>query len=243
MASTSETGHAKNSANFRRLIDVITSFGSIYQPSKASLAITQLNQKQLESQDKLNAVIAKNTIYNGRVNERIVLFKGNQALYTKLINALQATDATPEKIKNAKVFYRKLKGKRAVAIPTSLDPNQPAPTTISASQLSYDNQIQHFAGFIAVLESEPSYAPNETELQVVSLQAKMSEMKLKNNAVSTAHVDIRNVRIERNKNLYEVDNGIIDTAADVKNYVKSVFGASSQEFKLVRGIEFRKQLR
>jgi len=37
MASTSETGHAKNVANFEDLISFCTGYGTAYNPSKAAI--------------------------------------------------------------------------------------------------------------------------------------------------------------------------------------------------------------
>jgi hypothetical protein len=42
MASTSETGHAKNVANFQDLISFVTSYGATYNPSKNGLKLPQL---------------------------------------------------------------------------------------------------------------------------------------------------------------------------------------------------------
>ena len=42
MASTSETGHAKNVANFQDLIEFVTGYGATYNPSKSSLKLAQL---------------------------------------------------------------------------------------------------------------------------------------------------------------------------------------------------------
>ena len=42
MASTSETGHAKNVANFQDLIEFVTGYGATYNPSKNSLKLPQL---------------------------------------------------------------------------------------------------------------------------------------------------------------------------------------------------------
>ncbi|MBK7148718.1 MAG: hypothetical protein IPH78_07800 [Bacteroidetes bacterium] len=39
MASTTETGHAKNVANFEDLISFCTGYGASYNPSKAAIAI------------------------------------------------------------------------------------------------------------------------------------------------------------------------------------------------------------
>ena len=80
---------------------------------------------------------------------------------TRLINELQTTDALPPKIADAKAFNKKIQGIRVKAVETPTDPNAPVPKTISTSQQFYDQQIQHFAGLISVLQSEASYAPNE----------------------------------------------------------------------------------
>jgi hypothetical protein len=40
MASTSETGHAKNVANFQDLIAFVKGYGTTYNPSKSALKLT-----------------------------------------------------------------------------------------------------------------------------------------------------------------------------------------------------------
>ena len=42
MASTSETGHAKNTANFQDLIEFVAGYGATFNPSKNSLKLRQL---------------------------------------------------------------------------------------------------------------------------------------------------------------------------------------------------------
>lgn len=240
MPSTSETGHAKNIANFQDLIAFVTGYGATYNPSKNALKLPQLNALLTTSQTKLADVITKNTAYNNSVNDRMLAFDGLKALSTRLVNALETTETPKEKVSDAKGFNRKLQGKRASTPATPTDPNTPAPATISASQQSYDQQIQHFAGLISVLESETSYTPNETELQIATLTAKQADLVAKNNAVSIAYTGISNSRINRNKTLYEDGTGLVSVATEVKKYIKSVFGASSPEFAQVKGIEFKK---
>ncbi|HMK06982.1 MAG TPA: hypothetical protein VK476_05585, partial [Flavobacterium sp.] len=132
---------------------------------------------------------------------------------------------------------RKLQGKRA-ATPTA-PPDTPAPVTISSSQQSYDQLIQHFAGLVSVLVSESSYTPNEAELKITALNSKQIDLVAKNNNVSTAYAAISNSRIARNKTLYDDNIGLVDTALEVKKYIKSVFGATSPEFKEVNKIQFK----
>ena len=240
MASTSEVGHAKNVANFQDLIEFVTGYGATYNPSKSSLKLAQLVALKATAETKLTDVISKNTNYNNKVNERIVAFSNLKSLSTRLVNALQTTDATTQTINDAKIFNRKMQGKKASASQTPTDPNAPAPTTISTSQQSYDQLIQHLTGLKSILEEEPSYTPNETDLQVATIDAKIADLTAKNTAVSTAYTNISNSRISRNETLYTSDNGIFETASEVKKYIKSVFGASSPQYNQVSGIKFSK---
>ena len=240
MASTSEVGHAKNVANFQDLIEFVIGYGETYNPSKNSLKLPQLIALRETAQTKLNDVIAKNTIYNNKVNERMVAFGNLKSFSTRLVNALQTTDATNETINNAKTFNRKMQGKKASTTQTPTDPNAPAPATISTSQQSYDQLIQHLTGLKSVLETEPSYTPNEIELQIATIDSKIADLSAKNTAVATAYTNISNSRISRNETLYTNENGIYETASEVKKYIKSVFGASSPQYNQVSGIKFSK---
>ena len=241
MPSTSETGHAKNVANFQDLIAFVTGYGATYNPNKNALKLPQLIALHTAAQANLAEVVTKNTLYNNKVNERVAAFKDLKSLSTRLINALQTTDATPEKIANAKTFNKKMQGVRAKAVETTTDPNTPAPSTISTSQQSYDQQIQHLAGIISVLETEPSYAPNEVDLQIATLTAKQADLTAKNSAVATAYTNVSNSRIARDTTIYGADTGLFDIATEVKKYVKSVFGANSPQFAQIKGIEFTKK--
>lgn len=240
MASTSEVGHAKNVANFQDLIEFVIGYGATYNPSKNSLKLPQLIALKDNAQSKLNDVITKNTIYNNKVNERMVAFGNLKSFSTRLVNALQTTDATNETINNAKTFNRKMQGKKASTTQASTDPNAPAPATISTSQQSYDQLIQHLTGLKSVLETEPSYTPNEIELQIATIDSKIADLSAKNTAVATAYTNISNSRISRNETLYTNENGIYETASEVKKYIKSVFGASSPQYNQVSGIKFSK---
>ena len=239
MASTSEVGHAKNVANFQDLIEFVTGYGATYNPSKNALKLPQLIALKASADTTLADVITKNTNYNNKVNERITAFSGLKSLSTRLVNALQTTEATTETIGNAKTFNRKMQGKKASSSQTPTDPNTPAPTTISTSQQSYDQLIQHLAGLTSVLEAETSYTPNETDLQVATLQTKIADLTAKNTAVATAYASISNSRIARNETLYSSSTGLVETANEVKKYIKSVFGASSPQFAQVKGIQFK----
>ncbi|HEX8269979.1 MAG TPA: hypothetical protein VF581_08805 [Flavobacterium sp.] len=230
MASTSETGHARNVANFEDLIAFVISYGLTYNPTKNSLKLPQLHALYAAALASLTDVTAKKTTYNFAVNQRMAAFDGLKKMSTRLIAALEATDASPYTIADAEGFNRKIQGKRAAA--------PEGGNSISVSQRSYDSLIEHFAGLIAVLAAEPSYMPNEEDLKITTLNARKADMIAKNSAVATAFAGINNARISRNNNLYALNVGILDIAASVKDYVKSVYGASSPEFALIKGLKF-----
>jgi hypothetical protein len=241
MPSTSETGHAKNVANFQDLISFCTAYGATYNPSKTALTIASLQTQLANAQATLQTVKTTQTAFNNATNSRMVAFKPLKALSTKIINALDATDALPETVKDAKTINRKLQGQRATpkAQKTSSDANAVVEKTISTSQQSYDQQVEHYAKLIELLNSDSNYKPNETDLTVAANQTKLDELKAANIAVIDSYTNFSNSRINRNTSLYNPLTGIVNTALDVKKYVKSVFGATSPQFKQISGLEFR----
>ena len=100
--------------------------------------------------------------------------------------------------------------------------------------------VEYFGKMIDLCTSIPAYNPNEADLKLVALNAVLASMKSSNTTVITAHTNLSNSRILRNIVLYKLVTGLIDVAAESKSYVKSVFGASSQQYKQVSKIQFRK---
>lgn len=240
MASTSEVGHAKNVANFQDLIEFISAYGANYNPSKNTLKLPQIIAQKTEAENNLAEVITKNTDYNNKVNLRVDAFSDVRALATRLIAALQTTDASKETIADAKTFNNKIQGKGSSTQKPPLNPNDPPPKTISTSQQSYDQIIQHLAGLKAVLEAEVSYTPNETDLQIATIDAKIEDLTQKNTAVAQTYTAVSNSRIIRNKNLYTNENSIYEIAKEIKLYIKALFGSTSPEFAQVKGIKIMK---
>lgn len=235
-----ETGHAKNVANFEDFISFITAYGATYNPTKTAIKLANLNTLLTTAKADLLNVTTKTIAFNNATNARVILFEPLRPLSTRLVNAFSATDATAEMIKDAKAINRKLQGKRAKEIQAPADPNAPAPNNISTSQQSYDQLIEHFTKLIELLKSEPTYTPNETELKIVTLTAQLTALKTANTNVTNAYTAVSNARIARDKTLYKEQTGLYDITGDVKNYVKSLFGATAPEYKQISKIKFTK---
>lgn len=242
MASTSETGHAKNVANFEELIGFCNGYGAAYNPSKASIKIAALQTLLTSAQAALAAVKSAKTEFDNATNDREIAFEPLKKLATKIVNALAATDAAQQTVDDANTANFKIQGRRAtakaIAQPAKEGEKAVEPNNISTSQQSYDSQVDNFAKLIETLSAEPLYAPNEVELQVASLNTLLADLRNKNSSVITATANLSNARIERDKILYAGLSGLYDIAQAVKQYAKSVFGATSPQFGQVSGIKF-----
>jgi hypothetical protein len=243
MASTSETGHAKNVANFEDLISFCTGYGAQYNPSNPTLTLTALNTLFTNAKASLDTLNTTRVPWVIAVNAREIAFKPLSPLVTRVINALDSTEASAEIVADAKTISRKIQGSRSSKTVTTTppDPNNPAPDpkTVSASQMSYDSRIENLQKLVKLLAAQPEYTPNETELSVATLDTLHSNLTTLNSAAVNTYTSVSNSRIARNNSLYSPVTGLVDIAGSVKKYVKSVFGASSPQYKQISGLQFR----
>ena len=75
MASTSETGHAKNVSSFDELISFATGYGATFNPSKASIKVPALQAQSTASKSAVSAVNAALSAYSNAVSAREVAFE------------------------------------------------------------------------------------------------------------------------------------------------------------------------
>lgn len=239
--SNSEVGHAKNVANFQELIGYCTAYGTAYNPSKTALQLTSLNTLLSTAKTELiNVTTAKNT-FDTVTGDRQVAFEPLKSLATKVYNSISVTDATEQTLADAKTINNKLQGKRANPTPQfpNTDNGQPNTTNqVSVSRQSYDSLTENFSALLDLVSSIPSYTPNEADLNTTSLTTFRDNLQTANTNVINAEVAYSNARISRDNILYSKDSGLVEIAMDVKNYVKSVFGATSPQYKQVSRIKF-----
>ena len=248
MASTSETGHAKNVANFEVLISRSTGYGTSYNPTKNSIKIASMNTILASARTSLQTVKTTKTAFDNATNAREIAFANLKKTCTRIVNALDATDAAKQTVNDAKTINRKIQGKRAdnkktlTVTPSNVDTTPPVPeiVQISVSQQSYDSLVDNFTKLIVAVTAEPLFTPNENDLKVTALNTLLTNLKTTNTAVINATPAYHTAVISRNTILYQPDTGLVDIALDVKKYVKSVFGAKSQQFAEISGLEFKK---
>ena len=243
MASTSETGHAKNVANFEDLVSFCNGYGTTYNPSKASIKLTALQTLSTNAKNAVNAVNSALPAYSNAVSAREAAFEPLNKLITRVMNALKATDTTSQVDESARTLARKIQGSRATPKLTEEEKKALAEQgeeqkEISSSQMSYDSRLDNFDKLIKLLTSVTLYAPNEADLKVTALSTLYTDLKTKNTAVVTATTPLSNARIARNDVLYKDIIGMYDIAFDVKTYIKSLYGATSPQYKQISGLKF-----
>jgi len=84
------------------------------------------------------------------------------------------------------------------------------------------------------------YAPNETDLQTATVTTYATNLETLNNSVDTTNTALSNQRIARNHSFYDDTTGLIDTINAAKDYIASVYGKTSPEYKLASAIKFSK---
>ena len=235
-SSVSETGHAKNIANFETEIAFCIGYGPIYNPVNPNLTISNLQLKWEGSKLKLKAVKDTKEPFDSVTGARQIIFKPLKPLTTRVINALIASNAPSTVVKDARTIVRKINGKRA----SQIQEDNTDTKTISVSQQSYDRLVDSLEELIVLVQTETLYNPNEGELKLTALQIVLNDLTTANTNVKNAYVIYSNAMIERDIELYAPETGLVDLAFEVKTYVKSVFGATSPQYRQISGLQFKR---
>jgi hypothetical protein len=240
-----ETGHAKNVENFQQLMINCVGLGPRYNPTKEHLKLPELANKFNESQGTLHDVNTRLHPYTLAIDRREKVFVNLHKLATRIEGSVASSDASEATLKDLKTITRKIKGTRAIpkkknTTTTNTQETDNNTNYISVSQMSYDSRIGHMDKLIQFLLTI-GYNPNEQDLTIESINAIHDEMKASSTEVKTITVPLKNARINRNKSLYDPITGLVARAKTIKQYIKSVFGYNSPEYKAIHKIKFKQR--
>lgn len=227
-------------ANFETLIDLVMSFGGKYNPSKERLKLVILNLLFQATGNAMAVADALERDYDNAVIARKAAFGPIKRLAARIISALKVSDAPAGAIEDAEAIKRRMDGRRLSRATGTLgeDSLSNAPKSISSAQTGFVNQVKHLADLVGIVEKEPSYTPNEPELQVSELKAVIAGLRAANKLVAETWVASQNAKNQRDAFFYAEENGLITTAGAVKEYVKSAFEPNSAEAGQVTKLPF-----
>lgn len=242
MKSMAETGHAKNVAVFEKLIAFCTDYGAAYNPSRNELKLAELNKKRDEARAALADVKHAKAMLTQAIADRQNIFSLLKPLATRILSALKASGVSDKTVDSVRSLNRKIQGRRASSVkmkPAEENAEETPKRTISVSQQSFDNQVEHLLQIIAILEIQPLYQPNEDDLKIDALRNYALRLQDANQIVIKATTAQVNALAARDAVLYSEHTGMVDIALNVKKYVQSVFGTNSSEYKRISSFIFR----
>lgn len=237
----SEQGHAKNLENMKRARTFAAGWAAKYAPSNPLLSTSNFDSIINAAEPALGAVIAAKTPYRNATAAAQDAFDPLSELVTRVMLALKASGAPASVVEDAKTYARKIKGQRKSAKPKD-DPASPdfdeSAAAGSSSQMSRQQRIESLNNLISLLQSQPLYKPNETELKVETLAALAADLQAKTDAVQTTFVALSNARAARDQIFYDEQTGLVAAGRLFKKYVES-FGRTSPEWNQIKDLEFK----
>jgi hypothetical protein len=247
MPSTIESGHTKNVSTFLELVGFVNGWGATYVPTKAAISAANLAALHPVCEAAVKAADDQEKVFADLVDKRMIAFDPLQSLSTRVTNAFSVIDLPQDTVNGAIEINRKIQGKRATPKkdnpPTEGEQKGKGGKSISASQMSYDNNVKHFSDLTAWVALQATYNPNETDLKLAALNTYKSKIDKANKDVIAGQVPYENKMDARDALLYAPKTGMVDIALEVKKYAKSAFGASSAKYKQISGLKFTKQPR
>lgn len=237
-----KTNHEKVVASWDKVLEACNAHGAMYNPSKTSLKVTAMKDLLTSARESIAAVDKTENQLILAINNRQGAFKNLPMLATRIVNALTVTDAPAELIADARRYQLRF---RYPATDKSATDAQGQESGVSAtdksrgpiSHLDFESKIKNLKALISLAASEPTYQPNEADLQIEELNQVHASLISTHKAVALAELALNNARMARNEILYG-ESGLKNSAKLVKKYMRSAFGSTSPEFNYINGIYF-----
>jgi hypothetical protein len=224
----------KTAGSFDKVLGSCKSIGERYQPKAPSLSITAMSELQERSQQTTQAVIVTRAAYRLAINNRRESFAGIPKLSVRIVRMLASSEESRENLSDAISLKDSLQTatrsrKSASAVKSE---EAPAPARRAPARRNYDTRIESFANLIKIVEDMGSYDPNEADLTLEALKAKLADLRSKSHEVNMALINFDKARNERKQVIYG-PHGVTETIKAVKDYIRGAFGQGSSELEQI----------
>jgi len=249
MNKVNDSGNAVNVSNFKKLIDVVSSYKLDYKPANVALTVAALTAKWTAADTSQSLINAANEKATPLIHDREALFAPLNKLITRSLNSFNSTQILPTTKNSAKSIADSIRGFTKYVpkvVPVKVDPITKLvipPVTvvhISTSHQSYVMRVDSMDKYVQLIMQEPLYIPSETDITVAGLTTLYTALKAANQGIGAVLSPVDNARIDRDDALYNTTDGIFELQKLVKNYVISIYGAGSAKAKMVTKIKFTK---
>jgi hypothetical protein len=235
ISTTSETGHNKNVANFNTAYQILEEMDTVYNPSNDNIKLAILDPLRNELKVCIKELNEKDPIYKNDVADRELAIEPLAKLMTRIINNVKSLDIAAANKENIINLATKIRGNKSTKAKKT-EKNED--DSISTSQMSYDSRIANLAALIALLAATPKYAPNETELKIITLEANHTSLEAGSKAVNASGAALLTARKNRNKILYHNPNNIIQIMKSIKSYLVGMGDEGKPYYKAIVKLKF-----
>ncbi len=236
MASTSETGHNKNVANFTTAYQILEEMDVLYNPSNEKIQLANLNPINTALKACIKELNDQFPVYKNDVAARELIIEPLAKLMTRVINNAKSLDIADSNKENIVSLASTIRGVKSAKKPNAETAED---SSISTSQMSYDSRIANLAALIALLAATTKYAPNETELKVTNLQTIHASLEAASKAVNASGATIITAKKNRNNILYHNPSNVIQIMKDIKSYLLGLGDEGKPYYKAVVKLRFR----
>jgi hypothetical protein len=242
---STETGHYVNQSNFTLIVNYCESKAGAFNPALVLITLVKLLAKKITIKDAMTLFGKKAAEWGKKVNDRDEAYKPVNKLMTRVRNAVEVSDVTDDLKKDVHGIVNEILGVRE-SPKLKMTPEDPTVPTdesikqISAAQTGFDNKLGNVIKLKNVLELETNYAPNEDEIKVTAIDALITDLTDKNDAVSAATPPMKYAMEGRNKELYDSVSGGNELASKIKKYFKAAYGSNSVDYHFVAKLKFVK---
>lgn len=245
--NSGKKGNQQNVDNMELFTKRVVTFDPVYDPSEERLSIPSQKQVKVNGDEALLRVRTAESACNNATSARTDAFNTLGPLVTRVINALRISDVSEQTIAQGEAIVRVMHNKRLSVIDPPVQPaagteTQVPPKVNKMHSGSFNTRIENFRRLILLLSTIPAYRPKQSDLTIELLNMKLETLTVANSASQTAEANSCAARVQRDIVLYAAKTGLVEIAMDSKLFVKSAYGASSAQYKLVSGISFSRQV-
>ena len=244
--NTEGTKHEQNVTNLNVMIANIIPFKDQYKPTRPELNIDNLKKTQTDGTIIIQALVKAELAFSTAATSKNNTVEGLDSYITRVGNFIGICGANEQMVEKAKAIIRDLKGQRASERLTEAEIEANKQQGIESKQVSRHNstfasKLENFSKLHQLLLLIPEYKPNEADLTVQFIGQKLEQIKTANQNYITSEAQLNAARNQRDTFLYNEKTGLVQIAADTKQYIKAAFGASSTQYKSISDIKFVKR--
>jgi|GEM_PF-949839 len=253
--SKNQITHEMNYSNLQVFISELKQLQPRYNPVTPGITVSGFEQSYADATVARKNLDRSAGIKKDMANIRRPVYEGLESYVVRIIAAMKALEMPGATITNAQSLLARIQGQRIGKPKGRNEDAPPAGETatpplhsanpgsnreqVSTAQTDMENVRGHFSKLYELLGNQPTYTPNETDLQLPALLAMKNLLEQTNDNAIAAESAYNTDYAYRYTVFYAPKTGFVDRTKLAKEYVKSIFGPTSAEYGRIKKIRFK----